>query len=75
MTTKHMTAAQRNMVRAEFVRIADPLTVRQLCSMCGMRAVVELSPVQLAEQPDDTTHVCHPMLRGCNHGFTSKGAV
>lgn len=39
------------------------------CSLCGAVAVVPLSPSQVAAQPDDTTHVCHPGLGGCNHGF------
>jgi len=39
------------------------------CKLCGARAIVELPPELLVEQPDDTTHVCHPALGGCNHGF------
>jgi hypothetical protein len=39
------------------------------CGMCGVNAVVPLTPGQLASQPDSTTHVCHPALGGCNHGF------
>jgi hypothetical protein len=39
------------------------------CPMCGMHAVLPLTQEQLAAQPDDTTHVCHPSLNGCNHGF------
>ena len=40
------------------------------CTICGRtRTVVPLPPKLLAEQPDDTTHVCHPALGGCNHGF------
>ena len=42
---------------------------RQPCSFCGENAVVPLTPSQLAQQPDDTTHVCHPALDGCNQGF------
>lgn len=40
------------------------------CPRCGVRAIVELTPAQRLAQPDDTTHVCHPLLGGCNHGFT-----
>lgn len=40
------------------------------CPRCSARAIVELTPRQRLEQPDDTTHVCHPLLGGCNHGFT-----
>ncbi len=40
------------------------------CPLCGKRAIVELTPEQRLAQPDDTTHVCHPALGGCNHGFT-----
>ncbi len=40
------------------------------CPMCHAVAVVELPATIAAQQPDGTTHVCHPMARGCNHGFT-----
>lgn len=43
---------------------------RQPCPMCYLNTVVPLTPKQLAEQPDDTTHVCHPALGGCNQGFS-----
>ena len=39
------------------------------CPMCSKRAIVPLPPPVLAVQPDNTTHVCHPALGGCNHGF------
>lgn len=39
------------------------------CPLCGAKAVVALPAAILAEQPDATTHVCHPLLGGCNHGF------
>lgn len=40
------------------------------CNLCGTNlSVVELPAAVLAEQPDDTTHVCHPLLGGCNHGY------
>lgn len=39
------------------------------CSMCGSVSVVALPEALLGEQPDDTTHVCHPVAGGCNHGF------
>lgn len=42
------------------------------CPACGVRAIVALSPAQRLAQPDDTSHVCHPALGGCNHGFTLK---
>lgn len=48
-----------------------PLT--QPCPLCGVRAVCPLPPALLAEQPDETTHVCHPSLGGCNHGFALDG--
>lgn len=40
------------------------------CPKCGAHAIVLLTPAQRFAQPDDTTHVCHPTLGGCNHGFT-----
>ena len=39
------------------------------CPKCGELAVVNLPPHELAKQKDGTTHVCHPALGGCNHGF------
>jgi hypothetical protein len=41
-----------------------------LCRFCGARAITALPPPILAKQPDDTTHVCHPGVGGCNQGFT-----
>ncbi len=45
------------------------------CSFCSKVAVVDLAPHLLAQQPDDTTHVCHPVLGGCNQGFSLAGEV
>jgi hypothetical protein len=39
------------------------------CPLCGALAVVELPQWLKDKQPDTTTHVCHPALDGCNHGF------
>lgn len=44
------------------------------CKMCGAHAVIRLPPAVRAEQPDDTTHVCHPVAGGCNHGFSDLPA-
>ena len=41
------------------------------CSLCGAAAVILLPPEIRAVQPDDTTHVCHPLAGGCNHGFAA----
>jgi len=41
-----------------------------VCPMCGALAVVELPEAIKAKQPDGTTHVCHPIPGGCNHGFS-----
>lgn len=49
------------------IQLLEPLCS---CPLCGKRAIVELTPEQRLAQPDDTTHVCHPALGGCNHGFT-----
>jgi hypothetical protein len=44
-----------------------------ICPRCLSKdRIVELPPPVLAEQPDDTTHVCNPALGGCNHGFSLK---
>lgn len=42
------------------------------CSKCGERAIIKLEGKLLAEQTDGTTHVCHPLAGGCNHGFSDK---
>lgn len=39
------------------------------CPHCGAHAVIELPPILVAEQPDDTNYACHPMAGGCNYGF------
>lgn len=40
------------------------------CPLCKAKAsVVALDKETLAQQTDGTTHVCHPLLGGCNHGF------
>lgn len=43
------------------------------CPICGVRAIVPLPPCIAAEQHDGTTHVCHPGIGGCNHGFADDG--
>jgi hypothetical protein len=53
----------------EVVLLADLQSRASLCMFCGMPAVVPLTRKQRARQPDDTTHVCHPTLGGCNQGF------
>lgn len=43
------------------------------CPKCGAASTLtELPPPLRAIQPDGTTHVCHPALGGCNHGFEVK---
>ncbi len=49
--------------------------VDAVCQFCGAVALVSLPLPLLQAQPDDTTHVCHPALGGCNHGFSCKPAV
>lgn len=44
--------------------------VESKCMMCGAGAVVKLPRGIAQEQHDGTTHVCHPSVGGCNHGFT-----
>jgi hypothetical protein len=39
------------------------------CPKCGEGSVLPLGTELLAVQPDATTHVCHPLLGGCNWGF------
>ena len=46
------------------------------CPLCGaLDAVVQLPPPVLAEQPDETTHVCHPSLGGCNVGYARSSSA
>jgi hypothetical protein len=40
------------------------------CSLCGAKAVLPLDSKTRNAQPDATSHVCHPCIGGCNHGFT-----
>lgn len=42
------------------------------CQFCKEFAVIRLPPDIIAEQPDDTTHVCLPAAGGCSHGFSDK---
>jgi hypothetical protein len=46
-------------------------TVGERCQRCGRAAVLALPADLRALQPDGTTHVCHPGLGGCNHGFAA----
>lgn len=55
--------------KSVLVQVLNPLCD---CPLCGKHAIVELTPEQRLAQPDDTTHVCHPTLGGCNHGFTDS---
>lgn len=43
--------------------------VEATCMLCKKKAVVRLPTPIIVEQPDETTHVCHPELGGCGHGF------
>lgn len=43
----------------------------QTCPICKAKGtLVGLPPPILKQQPDDTNVVCHPNLKGCNHGFS-----
>jgi hypothetical protein len=44
--------------------------VARPCPSCRTRAVLPLDAATRAKQNDATTHVCHPVLGGCNQGFT-----
>jgi hypothetical protein len=46
---------------------------RFTCTQCGEHAVVPLTDWQKVDINDGTTHVCHPWLKGCNHGFKYEG--
>jgi len=52
------------------VVLLDDLKARgKYCPMCRRFAVVPLTLKQRRKQPDNTTHVCHPVIGGCNQGF------
>lgn len=44
--------------------------IPRYCTLCRKVAVLPLNGATRNKQPDATTHVCHPVLGGCNHGFT-----
>lgn len=46
-----------------------PVQDPAVCPFCLAKAVLKLTPKLTSAQPDDTTHVCHPALGGCNQGF------
>lgn len=48
-------------------------TIDRVCTHCLEDAVIALPAPILAEQPDETTHVCHPLAGGCNQGFSLEG--
>jgi hypothetical protein len=50
------------------LQVIDANTAKY-CPKCRRFAVVPLTPRQLAQQPDSTTHVCHPAIGGCNQGY------
>ena len=54
-------------------RYASPVLATP-CAVCGKSAIVKLEGIVLAEQTDGTTHVCHPLAGGCNHGFEAAPA-
>jgi len=45
------------------------------CPTCGAHAVIALPKALRDEQPDDTTHVCHPLAGGCNGGFVQDAIM
>ena len=62
----------RHLPKKKATKVVHYVTSRDVateCPLCRAKAVVPLTPPQKAAQPDDTTHVCHPGLDGCNHGF------
>lgn len=65
-----MSRARLAVAMASSRKLRNVLAVEPLpCSMCGALAVLPLDAATLAKQPDGTTHVCHPDVGGCDHGF------
>lgn len=56
----------------DWLLAGEPISnvAKSLCPQCHTWAIVELTPKQRLSQTDDTTHICHPGLGGCNTGFT-----
>jgi hypothetical protein len=52
-----------------------PASERTPCPACNKPAVVALPAAILAEQSDETTHVCHPLLGGCNGGYVVDSRI
>lgn len=59
----------------EVVLVDDMKALAVPCRMCGKKAIVPLTKKQRAAQPDETTHVCHMALKGCNHGFAATSGA
>jgi len=59
------------MIRFKWIYQGRPYTsrVEAICPFCHRNAVVRLPARIAAQQTDGTTHVCHPIAGGCNHGF------
>lgn len=52
-------------------RVSTAPLLPERCQLCGAEAIVPLPPSVLSQQTDGTTHVCHPGMGGCNHGFAA----
>lgn len=63
--------AQREQDHARGIgtRVVNP------CPKCGKRSLALLTLEQRQAQPDATMIVCHPLLGGCNHGFSIDEAI
>lgn len=61
-----LTDIRKGLAPAPFCDAALP----RRCDLCAAVAVLPLNSATRMVQPDATTHVCHPALGGCNHGFT-----
>lgn len=70
-----MTKAGERVEWAYFQGTAKEVTLTDIredaCPFCGVVAITGLPPRLMAEQTDGTTHLCHPVLGGCNHGFSA----
>ncbi len=69
---KHVVTSPCIQPFSEAIKRAHTSEEARRCQFCLAVAIVDLAPHILARQPDETTHVCHPVFGGCNRGFVRE---